>query len=56
MSKQTIDIICAALLAIVHALRKEYNLSDKSNVTIVINERDSITGIMGYTQETKTGL
>lgn len=56
MSKQTIDIICAALLAIVHALRKEYDLTDKTNVTIVINERDTIAGITGYTQETKTGI
>jgi hypothetical protein len=56
MSNQSIDIICAALLAIVHALRKEYNRPDKTGVIIVINERDTIAGVTGYTQETKTGI
>lgn len=57
MSKQTIDIICAALLAIVSALRKEYGLTDKSNVQIVvIKPTDTLAGITGYTQESKTGL
>ena len=57
MSKQTVDIICAALLAIVSALRKEYGLTDKSNVQIVvINPADTLAGITGYTQESKTGI
>jgi len=34
MNKMTADIICRALLAIVAALRKEYNLSDYRNMKI----------------------
>lgn len=56
MSKYTIEIICAALLAIVSALRKEYNLPDKNHIEVVINDRDTLAGITGYTQETKTGI
>lgn len=56
MSKQTIDIICAALLAIVSALRKEAGLPNKNNITIVITENDTLAGVLGYTQETKTGI
>lgn len=45
MKRQTIDIICRALLAIVAALRKEYGLPDYKNITIDISDRDSIAGI-----------
>lgn len=43
MQKQTVEIICRALLAIVSALRKEYGLPDHKNVTISMN--DNIAGI-----------
>lgn len=56
VSNQTVDIICAALLAIVSALRKEYKRPDKTNVLIVISPNDTLAGVTGYTQETKTGL
>ena len=56
MGNQTVDIICAALLAIVSALRKEYKRPDKTNVLIVISPNDTLAGVTGYTQETKTGL
>lgn len=56
MSKQTIDIICAALLAIVSVLRKEAGLPDKNNITVIISNGDTLAGITGYTQETKTGI
>jgi hypothetical protein len=43
VSKQTIDIICRALLAIVAALRKEYDLPEYHNVTIQLTEKDTLT-------------
>ena len=49
MSKQTADIICRALLAIVAALRREYGLPEYHNVTIHVT--DTISGVRGYTQE-----
>jgi len=52
MNKQTIDIICRALLAIVAALRKEYGLPEYHNVTIQMS--DNLAGVTGHTQETKT--
>jgi len=42
MSKQTAEIICAALLAIVSALRKQYGLTDRNNVQIVIAQKCDI--------------
>jgi hypothetical protein len=36
MSKQTADIICRALLAIVAVLRKEFDLPEYHNITIQI--------------------
>ena len=56
VSKQTIDIICAALLAIVSVLRKEAGLPNKNNVAVIIMDNDTLAGITGYTQETKTGI
>ena len=56
VSKQTIDIICAALLAIVSVLRKEAGLPNKNNVAVIIMDNDTLAGISGYTQETKTGI
>ena len=52
MSKKTVDIICAALLAIVSALRKEYGLSDKNNITVIIHDGDSVAGVAGYEEVT----
>ena len=52
MSKITIDVICRALLAIVAALRKEYNLPEYHSITIQIN--DTIAGVTSYTQNTET--
>ena len=43
MSKQTVEIICRALLAIVAALRKEYDLPEYHNVTITMTEKDTLT-------------
>ena len=43
MSKQTVEIICRALLAIVAALRKEYDLPDHRNITIELTSRDTLT-------------
>jgi len=52
MSKATIDIICRALLAIVAALRKEYNLPEYHNITISVN--DSMTAPPFYDTIAKT--
>lgn len=46
MSKQTADVICRALLAIVAALRKEYNLPDRHNITVLLS--DTVTEIPKY--------
>jgi len=46
MSKQTADIICRALLAIVAALRKEYGLPEYHGITI--NVSDSLTAPPNY--------
>ena len=43
MKKETVEIICRALLAIVAALRKEYGLPEYHNVTISLN--DNIAGM-----------
>lgn len=42
MSKQTVDLICRALLAIVAALRKEYGLPEYHSITITL--QDNIAG------------
>ena len=41
LSKYAVDIICRALLAIVAALRKEYDLPEYHNITISVS--DSLT-------------
>lgn len=46
MSKLTVDIICRALLAIVAALRKEYELPEYHN--IVIHVEDNVAGAVDY--------
>jgi len=48
MSKQTADIICRALLAIVAALRKEYGLPEYHD--IVISIADNVSGIITQTK------
>ena len=53
MSKKTIEIICAALLAIVSALRKEYGLPDKTKIEIMIGDFDTLAGVISYPQESK---
>lgn len=52
MSKPTVDIICRSLLAIVAALRKEYDLPEYKNITISVT--DNISGIVGQTVQTET--
>jgi len=48
LTKKTIEIICAALLAIVTALRNEAGLPNKSNVVIEMRESDTIVGAGEY--------
>ena len=55
VSKQTIDIICAALLAIVSALRKEAGLPNRNNITVIFTDNDTLAGIAGYNQAVTTG-
>lgn len=40
VDKVTADIICRALLAIVAALRKQYNLPQYKDIVLVIAERE----------------
>jgi len=46
MSKQTADLICRALIAIVAALRKEYGLPEYHGITIQVT--DSIATAADY--------
>lgn len=39
MTRETADIICRALLAIVAALRAAYGLPEYKNISIVISEK-----------------
>ena len=48
--KQLAEIICRALLAIVAALRKKYELPEYRGITIEIKEGDTITGVRKYTE------
>ena len=48
MDKTTVDIICRALLAIVAALRKAYDLPEYHNITIEITDKDALTDIPFY--------
>ena len=50
--KQFADILCRALLAIVSALRKKYDLPTYKEITIQIVEYDgeNVAGVVGYTE------
>ena len=48
MSKDTVDIICRALLAIVAALRKQYGLPEYHNITILVQENVTVTPAPEY--------
>jgi len=52
MNKTTVDIICRALLAIVAALRKEYDLPEYHNITISVS--DSLSAPPFYDTIAKT--
>jgi hypothetical protein len=51
LKRETADLICRGLLAIVAALRKEYHLPDYRNITIEC--RDNVIGY-GYLEPTVT--
>ena len=46
--KDLADLICRALLAIVAAIRKRYDLPTYKGITIEIKESDTIAGVTGY--------
>ena len=48
--KEFADILCRALLAIVAALRKRYDLPTYKEITIQITEAggENISGVIGY--------
>ena len=46
--RQLAEIICRALLAIVAALRKRYDLPEYKGITVEIRESDNVTGVMKY--------
>ena len=46
--KQLAELICRALLAIVAALRKRYDLPEYKGFTIEIKESDTLAGVTGY--------
>ena len=46
--KDLADIICRALLAIVAAIRKRYDLPTYKGVIIEIKESDTIAGVTSY--------
>ena len=48
--RELADIITRALLAIVAALRKKYDLPTYKGITIEIKESDTIAGVTGYTE------
>jgi hypothetical protein len=48
MNKTTVDLICRALLAIVAALRKEYNLPEYHGITIMVSDKDDVAGAVDY--------
>jgi hypothetical protein len=51
MTKQTAELICAALLAIVAALRKEHGLPDYRGVTIHVElpgDNETVAGVKSY--------
>ncbi len=46
--KQLAEIICRALLAIVAALRKRYDLPEYRGITVEIRENDNFAGVTKY--------
>lgn len=46
--KQLAEIVCRALLAIVAALRKRYELPEYRGVTVEIRSTDSVAGVAEY--------
>ena len=46
--KDLADIVCRALLAIVAAIRKRYDLPTYKGITIEIKDGDTIAGVTGY--------
>ena len=46
--KQLVELICRALLAIVAALRKRYDLPEYKGITIEIKESDTLAGVTNY--------
>lgn len=49
--KQLAEVVCSALLAIVAAIRKKYNLPSNNGVTIEIKENDDLAGIISYQKQ-----
>lgn len=48
--KELADLICRALLAIVAAIRKRYDLPTYKGITIEVKEGDTVSGVTGYTE------
>ena len=46
--KKLADLVCRALLAIVAALRKKYDLPEYKGITISIQENESVAGVTEY--------
>ena len=46
--KDLADIVCRALLAIVAAIRKRYDLPTYKGITIEIKDGDTIAGVASY--------
>ena len=46
--KQLAELICRALLAIVAAIRKRYELPEYRGITIEVKESDTIAGVTEY--------
>lgn len=56
MTKHTAELICAALLSIVAAMRREYQLRDMTGVTVMLVENgadpekaETFAGVAKYT-------
>lgn len=52
MNKETAEIICRALLAIVAALRKQYGLPEYHGITIQVNDSVASAAIYENLEET----
>ena len=46
--KQLAEIVCAALMSIIVAIRKKYNLKEYHGVNIVLQPTDTLSGITEY--------